>query len=221
MENIQNDFLLNSEVEFDIPTNVLDEIQSNIQNIIENFDIPDENKTEVLYKINQMYSQTKQLTLTDSLTGLYNRRHFDTTLSREFSRAKRYNSQLSLAIIDVDFFKNVNDNYGHSTGDFVLKEIAYKLLNAFRLSDFVFRYGGEEFAIIFPETSLSDAKIPLERLRKCIENTEFKNSKGVIKLTISIGVGEVDEFITNVYDFFDSVDEKLYEAKENGRNKIV
>ena len=100
MENIDN--IKNTD--FDIPSDVLDEIQKNIQNIIEGFDIPDDNKMEVIKKINFMYTQTKQMSFTDPLTRLSNRRHFETSLEREYMRAKRYNSDLSVAIIDIDFF---------------------------------------------------------------------------------------------------------------------
>ena len=109
---------------FDFPPSVLDEIQKNIEEIILNFDIPDANKFDVIKKINFMYSQTRYMSVTDPLTGLYNRRHFEECLEREFLRAKRYKSDLSFAIIDIDFFKNVNDTYGHSAGDYVLKEVA-------------------------------------------------------------------------------------------------
>ena len=124
---------------FDFPPSVLDEIQKNIEEIILNFDIPDANKFDVIKKINFMYSQTRYMSVTDPLTGLYNRRHFEECLEREFLRAKRYKSDLSFAIIDIDFFKNVNDTYGHSAGDYVLKEVAYYILQTFRKTDMVFR----------------------------------------------------------------------------------
>ena len=116
MENINI-----NDKDFEIPSDVLDEIQRNIQNIIEGFDIPDDNKMDVIKKINFMYTQTKQMSVTDALTKLYNRRRFESDFEREYKRAKRYNSELSLAIIDIDFFKKFNDTYGHSCGDYVLK----------------------------------------------------------------------------------------------------
>ena len=110
---------------FEIPSNLLDEIQKNIEDIILNFDIPEGNKIDIIKKINFMYSQTRHMSVTDALTGLYNRRHFEDTLEREFLRAVRYKNDLSFAIIDIDFFKKINDTYGHSFGDYVLKEVAY------------------------------------------------------------------------------------------------
>ena len=101
------------ETNFEIPSDVLDEIQNNIQNIIESFDIPTDNKMDVIKKINFVYSQTKQMSFTDALTGLFNRRHFEVEFEREYKRARRYKSDLSLAVIDIDFFKKVNDTYGH------------------------------------------------------------------------------------------------------------
>lgn len=205
---------------FEIPADVLDEIQQNIQNIIESFDIPDANKTDVIKKINFMYKQTKHISLTDALTGLYNRRHFESSFEREFSRAKRYNSRLSFAIIDIDFFKKVNDTYGHSCGDYILKEAAYLISNNFRITDLYFRYGGEEFAVILPETSKENAFIPMERLRKAFEEAIFKFNGEKISVTISVGVSELSEDISNPCELFDAADKLLYKAKENGRNQV-
>jgi len=205
---------------FDIPASVLDEIQKNIEDIILNFDIPEGNKIDVIKKINFMYSQTRFLSVTDSLTGLYNRRHFEDTLEREFLRASRYKNNLSFAIIDVDFFKKVNDTYGHSTGDYVLKEVAYLILQNLRKTDMVFRYGGEEFTVIITETPKEKAIVPLERLRKAVEEYPFSYNGQDIKITISIGISEVCENITTVHQLFDDADRALYKAKENGRNQI-
>lgn len=205
--------------DFEIPTDILDEIQHNIQDIIESFDIPDANKTDVIKKINFMYTQTKYMSVTDPLTKLYNRRHFEDTLEREYNRAKRYKNDLSLAIVDIDFFKKVNDTYGHSCGDYVLKEVAYKLVENFRKTDFVFRFGGEEFTIILTETNSKNALIPLERLRKSIESFKFKFNGIDLKITVSIGVSSNTEFETP-WEMFDDADRALYNAKEHGRNKI-
>ena len=191
-------------MDFEIPSDVLDKIQENIQDIIKSFDIPDDNKMDVIKKINFMYTQTKHLSEIDALTRLYNRRHFENNFEREFARSKRYGSPLSVAIIDIDFFKKINDTYGHLCGDYVLKEVAYNMVNNFRQTDFVFRYGGEEFAVILTETPDENAKVPLERLRKLIENTKFSFNGENIKVTVSIGVA----------------DKALYEAKGAGRNQV-
>ncbi len=206
---------------FDFPPSVLDEIQSNIEEIILNFDIPDANKFDVIKKINFMYSQTRYISVTDSLTGLYNRRLFEDCLEREFLRAKRYKNNMSFAIIDIDFFKKVNDTYGHTTGDYILKEVAYLILQTFRKTDLVFRYGGEEFTVVITETPLEKAVIPLERLRRLIEEHVFKHNGIQINITISIGVSEVDENTDSVHKLFEDADKALYKAKENGRNRIM
>lgn len=206
---------------FDIPQDILDEIQKNIEEIITNFPVPEDNKTDVIKKINFMYSHTRYLSLVDPLTGLYNRRHLDCNLDREFLRAKRYGSELSLAVIDIDFFKKINDTYGHLCGDYILKETAYLILDSFRKTDLVFRYGGEEFVVLLTETSLESAQIPLERLRKNIENYPFKFKNQDIKLTISIGAAGISSQIVSSGDLLDSADMALYRAKEGGRNRII
>ncbi len=206
---------------FDFPPSVLDEIQKNIEEIILNFDIPDANKFEVIKKINFMYSQTKYMTVTDALTGLYNRRHFEECLEREFLRSKRYKNNLSFAILDIDFFKEINDTYGHSAGDYVLKELAYILLQTFRKTDIIFRYGGDEFAVIITETPIEKAIVPLQRFRRTIEALEINYCKQKIKFTVSIGVSEITETTNSIHELFENADKALYKAKENGRNQII
>ena len=203
---------------FDIPDNLLDEIQKNIEEIITNFPVPEDNKLDVIKKINFMYSRTRYLSLTDALTGLYNRRHFDNTVEREFMRSKRYGGDLSLAIIDTDFFKKVNDTYGHLCGDYVLKEVAYLIMDNFRKTDFVFRYGGEEFVVILTETNIKSSQIPLERLRKKIEEYPFVFNGQPLNVTISTGVSSNNA--EDMETFLDNADKALYRAKQAGRNRI-
>ncbi|MBR6099274.1 GGDEF domain-containing protein [bacterium] len=205
--------------QFDIPDEVMDKIQQNIEDIITNFPIPEDNKLDVIKKINFMYSRTRYLSLTDALTGLYNRRHFDNTVEREFLRSKRYGGDLTIAIIDIDFFKKVNDNYGHLCGDYILKEVAYLIMDNFRKTDIVFRYGGEEFVVILTETSLEQSKIPLERLRHTIENYNFVFENTSLKVTISTGVASNSAETVN--EFLNNADKALYEAKNSGRNRII
>lgn len=207
-------------IDMNIPQDVLDEIQHNIEEIIENFDVPDNNKLDVIKKINFIYNQSKYLSITDELTGLYNRRHFESNFEREFLRAKRYGSKLSVAIIDIDFFKKINDTYGHSAGDYVLREVAYNIGETFRKTDMVFRYGGEEFVVILTETDANSALIPLERLREKIGNMEFNYKGQIFKLTISIGVNSNTTIAENFIGFFDGADKALYEVKNSGRNNI-
>lgn len=218
MSYIQNN---NPEIngQFNFSEEMLDEIQKNIEEIISNFPVPEDNKLDVIKKINFMYSQTRYLSLTDALTGLYNRRHFNAELEREFMRSKRYGGNLCIAIIDIDFFKKINDTYGHLCGDYVLKEVAYLILGNFRKTDMVFRYGGEEFVVLMTETSLENSLIPLERLRKTIENNNFIFKGEKIKVTISIGTET--NHTESTEEFLNNADKALYQAKQSGRNQTV
>lgn len=206
--------------DFTIPSEILDEIQVNIQNIIESFDIPDDNKLEVIKKINFMYAQTKQMSVTDPLTRLFNRRHFEVEFEREYKRANRYKNNLSIAIIDIDYFKKINDTYGHLCGDYVLKEIAYLMNKNFRQTDTIFRYGGEEFVVILTETPKETAHIPMERLRKLVENHTFRFKGQEIKVTISVGINSKTDY-ESAFDMLEDADKALYEAKKSGRNRVV
>ncbi len=208
-----------TDINFDLPSDVLDEIQRNIQNIIESFDIPDDNKFDVIRKINFMYTQTKQLSITDALTNLYNRRYFETVFAREFARAKRYNSDLSLVIVDIDWFKKINDTYGHLCGDYVLKELSWLMTENFRQTDIIFRYGGEEFVILLTETPSETAGIPVERLRKAVQENKFRYKGNDLNITISAGISS-NKDVTGDGEMFENADTALYKAKEEGRNCI-
>lgn len=175
----------------------------------------------LLLKMRFLYSETEHLSVTDGLTGLYNRRHFEHNLEREFLRTKRYPSDLSLAIIDIDHFKNVNDTYGHQFGDFVLKEISDIIFDSFRKTDMIYRYGGEELAIILPETPLDGALIPLERLRIKISEHLFSYNNQEAHVTISIGASYNFEGMKIQEELVETADKALYNAKQNGRNKVV
>lgn len=207
--------------EFDIPDTLLDEIQQNIEHIIRDFDVPEENKMEVIKQINYIYTRTKYLSITDELTGLSNRRCFDNTLEKEFLRALRYNNKLTLVMFDIDHFKTVNDTYGHPCGDYILKEVANAALQTFRKTDTVFRFGGEEFVVILTETDIKQSEIPLERFRKTIETLDLNYQNQQINITVSIGACQLDQSIGNKEEFLQKADNALYDAKNSGRNKVV
>lgn len=211
----------NTDTSFNIPDNLLDEIQQNIESLIRDFDVPEENKKEVIKQINYIYTRTKYLSITDDLTGLSNRRYFDNCFEKEFLRAKRYKNRLTLVIFDIDHFKAVNDTYGHPCGDYILKQVAKAALQTFRKTDTVFRFGGEEFAVILTETDLEHAIIPLERFRKTIETlaTEYQNN--TIDITVSIGACEYSDLIEDKEEFLKLTDNALYEAKNTGRNQTI
>lgn len=156
----------------------------------------------------------------DPLTRTLNRRFLPSVMTREIALAKSNDFPLSVALVDVDHFKQINDRYGHSTGDLVLSHIADTLLNAVRGSDFVFRYGGEEFVIAFAETDLAEAKRFAERLcRQFAEQPLALAGHEPIRITVSIGIAQFEGHPD--YDYLiNKADEALYRAKKLGRNRV-
>ena len=167
----------------------------------------------------------KNLSIEDSLTGLYNRRHFDEVLNVEWNRAMRNNHPLSLLIIDLDFFKSYNDNYGHLEGDKVLKAISDQLKQTLKRStDFIARYGGEEFCIILPETSAEKALKVGKMINEAINSLEIEHNYSDVSkyITVSIGVAsKVPDQDSSAMKLLELADQALYEAKESGRNRVV
>ena len=163
----------------------------------------------------------RQLSITDPLTLLYNRRYTTDMLGKELQRAERKGSHLSLVMIDIDYFKRVNDQYGHLIGDQLLVAIAGLSRIGLRSYDFAARYGGEEFVLILPETALDDALMIAERLRARVEMHLFTGPLKEVKLTVSMGVATYPtDFIGSVEDLIREADEALYRAKKAGRNLV-
>lgn len=175
----------------------------------------------LLLKMRYLYSETEYLSVVDGLTGLYNRRHFEYNIEREFLRVRRYPAELSLAMIDIDHFKQVNDTFGHQYGDYVLKEISEIVSQSFRKTDMIYRYGGEEIVVILTETSLEGAIIPLERLREKISEYEFRFNDQQTSLTISVGAASYNKDLKSQQELIESADKALYKAKQSGRNRLV
>lgn len=175
----------------------------------------------ILLKMKYLYSESQHLSVTDGLTGLYNRRHFENNIEREFLRTKRYPSDLSLAMIDIDHFKEINDSFGHQFGDYVLKELSQIILASFRKTDMIYRYGGEELAVILTETALENAFIPLERLREKISKHDFAYNGEQANVTVSIGIGSSIADLKTQADLVECADKALYQAKQDGRNKVI
>jgi diguanylate cyclase (GGDEF)-like protein len=167
------------------------------------------------------HEEIYRLSTVDGLTQIFNKRYFAETLERELSRARRYDRPLALLMFDLDHFKKCNDTYGHRTGDYVLREIADLVRTRARKVDIVARYGGEEFAVILPEIALEGAAQFGEKIRAMIEEQLFSFEGSDIRITISIGVAELDSSIANSDDLISKADERLYRAKEAGRNKVV
>ncbi|MDL2210204.1 GGDEF domain-containing protein [Desulfovibrio sp. OttesenSCG-928-O18] len=158
----------------------------------------------------------------DSLTGAYNRRHFEQTLLVEIARHDRYEEEISLLILDIDLFKNINDTYGHLKGDEVLRAVANVIMTTIRQTDYCVRYGGEEFVVLLPHTSSRNAAWLAERLRRKIQKLSFADGKKRFGVTASIGVasipvGEAKEGLALTSE----ADQALYQAKNSGRNRVM
>jgi len=165
----------------------------------------------------------RELAIRDELTGLYNHRYFQDRLENEITRATRYKRPVSLLLLDLDFFKKVNDTYGHPAGDHVLRETGSTLNKLVRQSDTVARYGGEEFAIILPETAASSAKVLAQRVRRGIEQLQIHFEKQAIPITVSIGLACTDMADTTMSrtEIISKSDQALYKAKHEGRNRVA
>jgi two-component system, cell cycle response regulator len=163
----------------------------------------------------------ERLSITDGLTSLYNHRHFQDELARAFEESARYVRPLSLAMADIDFFKKVNDSYGHAVGDEVLKCVAKLFKESSRSTDLAARYGGEEFAVMMPETDLDSAMAFAEKVRARIETTPVETQSGPLHVTVSIGVATVPH--PNIHaakELIVASDTALYGAKHAGRNQV-
>ena len=161
-----------------------------------------------------------KLASVDALTGLSNRGVFNLEIHREFDRARRYARDLTLVMLDIDHFKKFNDTYGHQAGDLVLKELGQIALTNSRSNDTATRYGGEEFAIILPETSLENAVIQAERLRVAVAEHKFQAGENILKVTVSVGLAMLDPSVTRAEELIEAADRALYKAKDSGRNQV-
>jgi diguanylate cyclase (GGDEF)-like protein len=163
-----------------------------------------------------------ELSITDSVTGLFNHRYFLRALEAEYRRALRYKRSVALLLLDIDHFKKVNDTYGHPCGDLVLKNLGGRLKGCLRSADISARYGGDEIAVILPETNKSKASEVAEKLRRQLEKISFEWDGNSFNITCSIGVAAVPETgIDNWNEFLYSADQSLYRAKGKGRNNVI
>lgn len=174
------------------------------------------------YVLGRSEERFADLSMHDHLTGLYNTRLFHDTLKSQFSLAERHGHNLTLLLLDVDRFKRVNDTYGHQVGDRVLTTIAQKVTGVVRAGDMVARVGGEEFAVILPETDTEGGAELAERIRANIEQTTLTLAGNVsLAVTVSIGVAGLNTLnAETTTELFASVDAALYEAKNSGRNCV-
>ncbi len=167
------------------------------------------------------HEEIYRLTTIDGLTQIFNKRYFIETLEREIGRAERYRRHLSLIMFDIDHFKDANDTYGHLAGDHILRQLAASIKTRIRREDILARYGGEEFSIILPEIDSANATVFAEKIRSLVERTVFEFEDIRIPLTISLGVACLAPNLQTPEDLIKIADEKLYLAKEQGRNRVV
>jgi two-component system, cell cycle response regulator len=170
----------------------------------------------------QYHEEIYRLTVVDALTGLWNRRHLFDFLTRELSRSARHGRALSLAVLDIDHFKRVNDTYGHAAGDAVLRDVAARLKAQTRADELAARFGGEEFALVLPEAGTTEAVAACERLRADIAGCCFRCGDYAVSVTVSVGVvTTAGGSETTAEALFKFADARLYEAKAAGRNRVV
>src|SRR5439155_4071661 len=163
----------------------------------------------------------EMLSITDGLTKLYNHRHFQDELARAFEESQRYQRPLSLAIVDLDFFKKINDTHGHAVGDEVLKAVSRIFQESIRSTDLAARYGGEEFTVMMPETEIDDALTFAEKIRSMVESSPIATQAGLLQATVSIGVATVPQSkIHTAKELIVAADNALYRAKKSGRNQV-
>jgi len=166
------------------------------------------------------YQNALDIAMKDPLTGAGNRLAMETTLGREIGLAARHQFPLSILVVDIDHFKQVNDNYGHAKGDIVLKNVACELMNSCRDTDATFRFGGEEFVVVLNRTDREGARISAERIREQIADMNNHYSDQNIDVTASIGISSLQPK-DSINSLFERADKALYEAKRQGRNQVV
>jgi diguanylate cyclase (GGDEF)-like protein len=167
------------------------------------------------------HDEIYRMTTVDGLTQVFNRRYFEDAIERELSRSRRYTRPLALVMIDIDHFKKINDGYGHLAGDAVLKDVAGVIRSRTRREDVLARYGGEEFALLLPEIDVKGATQLAEKLRKLVEKHTFTFDGETIPVTLSAGVAVVLKKSEDSQELIRRADEKLYEAKSAGRNRVA
>ncbi len=203
------------------------EARREIEDLKKLVSVTNSDKIETLIKEVQKY---KELSLTDHLTGLFNKRYFHTRLVEEVTRAKRSSYEVSLIFCDIDYFKRVNDRFGHHMGDEVLRQTAQilrggvdelNIISRLRKSDIIARYGGEEFVMILPETGKQGAAIAAERLREEVENYTFRLDGEDVHITMSFGVAELSPEDKDHTEIIKNADYAMYKAKNSGRNRVI
>ncbi|MDM7861682.1 diguanylate cyclase [Alteromonas sp. ASW11-36] len=183
------------------------------------YDVTDQALGQI--NIERLNGELEEMSRIDGLTRLFNRRYWQETFEREFKRAKRYDETCTVLMLDIDHFKKVNDTYGHQAGDKVIQALADVIRDTIRETDSAGRYGGEEFAILLPDTDAASVGYVAERLRKAAEKKQVKHEDHKIDFTISVGAAQYHERHQTALAWLEHADQALYQAKENGRNQAV
>jgi len=176
---------------------------------------------KLVVRLDDVQKRLKHLAVTDELTGLKNRRYIMKQLDREYQRAERTGTPLSLVLIDIDHFKKVNDTFGHAFGDVVLKSVARDMRESLRTYDLLGRIGGEEFLIASPGSTLDDAAVLAERIRNRIRETTISNESHSVSVTVSIGVASMNGQDSKADSVLARADDALYRAKQEGRDRVI
>jgi diguanylate cyclase (GGDEF)-like protein len=169
----------------------------------------------------QIEQELRRMAVTDPLTGAFNRRLFMRRAQEEMDRSRRYQTSLTLLMLDIDHFKRVNDTFGHDAGDMVLKGLVAESMHQLRGSDVFCRLGGEEFAAILTHTSLEQGRLAAERLRQALNALEFETALGAVRFTVSIGLASMVKDGLSLAQIMKKADNALYEAKQRGRDSVV
>jgi diguanylate cyclase (GGDEF)-like protein len=173
-------------------------------------------------ELESLLSRTEQLAMSDALTGVFNRRRFTEVLRHEWARARRYKHPISLLLFDVDHFKEVNDHQGHASGDETLKNVAQILSTSIREVDLCARYGGDEFVLLLPHTSATNATVVAERIREKVARARTTWTGAAARVSLSVGVASnEDAALERSDDLMEAADRALYEAKRAGRDRVV
>ncbi len=179
-------------------------------------------KMAMKLQIEKQRKELQQMAITDGLTGLYNRRHFMKCLMHEFRQATRYTLPMCILMLDLDFFKEVNDIHGHQMGDSVLRRVAKIIQNVIRTTDIAGRYGGEEFCVVLTNTWVEGGRFLADRIRENISAEKFSPVTGEpFGITCSIGMAMLDDHVADPMQLLDAADQGLYDAKAKGRNRLV
>lgn len=167
------------------------------------------------------HEEIYQLTIIDGLTQVNNKRFLVEYLEREIGRCRRYGRSLSLILLDLDHFKEINDNHGHPAGDSVLRDLAMRIKQCIRKEECFARYGGEEFAIAMPEAGSENGRMFAEKIRRLVAEEPFDFESKKISVTVSVGIAELNEELTDPTEFIKLADANLYRAKRAGRNQVI